>query len=160
MENSRVLTVLRHGEAEMGSRNSGDFLRQLSASGKHQISRLNEVLKNNDFKIEMLLSSTAKRASQTAELISKDFQPKNIQFEDEIYEAEPEDLIKLIQKLDDKTVNLMLVGHNPGLSALVSYITGEGYVSLKPGMMAVLDIFVDDWSMIGRESGILREIWQ
>lgn len=160
MENSRVLSILRHAEAEIGTGELGDFNRQLSPTGKHQICRLNEVLKKNDFKIEFLLSSPAKRAFQTTEFISKDMKPVDIVFEKEIYEAEPEDLLKLIQNTDDNIENLLLVGHNPGLSALISYITGDGYINLRPGMMAVLDIYVDDWSMLGMESGVLKEIYQ
>jgi phosphohistidine phosphatase len=160
MEKNRILSVLRHGEAEIGVGQAGDFSRNLSPFGKHQIGRLNQVLKNNDFKIEFLVSSPAIRACQTAELISKDFEPSEIKIEKDIYEAEPEDLIKIIHKVDEKIDNLLLVGHNPGISALISLITGEGYVSLRPGMMAIMDVYIDDWSLLGRESGILREIWQ
>ncbi len=160
MEKFRVLSVLRHGEAEIGVGKAGDFSRNLSEFGKHQIGRLNLVLRNNGFKFDCLVSSPALRACQTAELISKDFEHTGIKIEKDIYEAEPEDLIKIIHKVDEKVDNLLLIGHNPGVSALISFITGEGYVSLRPGMMAIVDVYVDDWSLLGQDSGVLREIWQ
>jgi len=77
---------------------------------------------------------------------------------DEIYDAELNDLVKILNDVDSGVQNLLLVGHNPSLSLLVSYLTGIGSLSLNPGMMAIIEIVSDEWKQMGKDTGILKEV--
>lgn len=160
MNNFKSLSVLRHGEAEFSALKNGDFNRNLSIQGRSQVKRLTELLKKNDFEIDLILSSSAIRTKETTELVSQGAKVAAIVFEHEIYEAEPNQLLKLINGLGIVFNRVLLVGHNPGLSDLISFITGEQYINLQPGMMAIMEIQVEEWSMVGEETGILKEVIQ
>ena len=71
---------------------------------------------------------------------NKNINYKKISVEDEIYEAETIDLMHLINKTDKNVENLLLVGHNPALSSLVSYISGIDSINLLPGMLSIIEI--------------------
>ena len=105
----------------------------------------------------MILVSPSARTSETVEIMTKHVYAKEISVEDEIYEAETMDLLDLINQTGRKIEKLLLVGHNPALSSLVSYISGIDSINLLPGMLSIIEIQVEDWDQIGGETGVLRE---
>jgi phosphohistidine phosphatase len=53
----------------------------------------------------------------------------------------------------------MLVGHNPGIESFVRFLTGQ----LEPfptAALAVIDLDVDSWDLLGEGRGELREIYR
>ena len=161
MAEPKILYVLRHGEARPGIGARGDFLRELTTDGKKQLTRLAQYLKSKDFKVDLVLVSPAKRTQQSLEILTSALALINNQeTHDEIFDADPEILLNIINNIKQPTNHLLLVGHNPGISSLVSFISGQNYVSMKPGMMAVLEILVDDWKLLSGNTGILKEILQ
>jgi phosphohistidine phosphatase len=161
MAEPKILYVLRHGEARPGIGVRGDFLRELTTDGRKQITRLAQYLKSKDFKVDLILVSPAKRTQQSLDILTSTLAIKNIQeTHDEIFDAEPQKLLDIINNIKQPINNLLLVGHNPGISSLVSFVSGQNYISMKPGMMAVLEILVDDWKLLGGNTGTLKEILQ
>ncbi|WP_194974925.1 SixA phosphatase family protein [Aquiflexum lacus] len=161
MAEPKILYVLRHGEARPGIGIKGDFLRELTVDGRQQLKRLAEYLKSIDFKTDLILVSPAKRTQQSLEILTTTLAIKNNQItHDEIFDAEPQTLLDIINNINQPSNNILLVGHNPGISSLVSFVSGQNYISMKPGMMAVLEILVDDWRSLGANTGVLKEILQ
>jgi phosphohistidine phosphatase len=161
MAEPKILYVLRHGEARPGIGVRGDFLRELTTDGRQQLTRLAQYLKSKDFKVDLILVSPAKRTQQSLEILTSTLAIKNNQeTHDEIFDAEPQKLLEIINNINQPTNHLLLVGHNPGISSLVSFVSGQNYISMKPGMMAVLEILVDDWKLVGGNTGVLKEILQ
>lgn len=161
MAEPKILYVLRHGEARPGIGIKGDFLRELTVDGRQQLKRLAEYLKSIDFKTDLILVSPAKRTQQSLEILTTTLAIKNNQItHDEIFDAEPQTLLDIINNINQPSNNILLVGHNPGISSLVSFVSGQNYISMKPGMMAVLEILVDDWRFLGANTAVLKEILQ
>jgi phosphohistidine phosphatase len=161
MAEPKILYVLRHGEARPGIGIRGDFLRELTVDGRQQLKRLADYLKSIDFKIDLILVSPAKRTQQSLEILTSTLAIKNNQItHDEIFDAEPQKLLEIINNINQPSNNILLVGHNPGISSLVSFVSGQNYISMKPGMMAVLEILVDDWKNLSGNTGVLKEILQ
>lgn len=74
---------------------------------------------------ELIVSSTAVRAEETARLVAEAMGYEGlIQHDMELYLAEPEVIIERIGELDE-VGTLMLVGHNPGLELLIERLTGR-----------------------------------
>lgn len=155
---SRLLYLLRHGEAKPGIGPLGDLKRPLSEAGELHINQLSKVLESRKITFDLILVSPAVRTSQTAKILSKSVSSKEILVLDEIYDAELNDLVKILNDIDSGVQNLLLVGHNPSLSLLVSYLTGIGSLSLNPGMMAIIEIVSDEWKQMGKDTGILKEV--
>lgn len=104
--------------------------------------------------------SAAARTVETAQLIEKHIPIKESVFCQEIYIGDVEEMIKLLEKTSNSVDSCLFVGHNPTISLLLSHISDESYLGLQPGMMAVLELEISDWMMIGLGTGVLKEIIQ
>lgn len=160
MTESKFLYVMRHAEAKPGIGIKGDFLRELTLEGRKQLDRLLGILRRMEFKTELILVSPAIRTLQTSDIIGFDFSSDIRKIVDDIFDAEPQTLLQLLTDIQNEIQKVLLIGHNPGISALVSYVCGQNYISMKPGMMAIIELQVDDWKMLGSNTGILKEILQ
>lgn len=154
------LFLLRHAEAEFGAGPDGDISRKLTVRGINQILRLANLMKANQIGFDLVLSSNAKRTQQSTEILTQVVSAKKVQFLRELYEADPHKMLDFIQQSEEEVSNLLIVGHNPTISALVSYLTGEDFIQLQPGMMAKIEIITEKWKEVGRSTGILLEILQ
>lgn len=154
----KFLYLLRHGQAEPGIGPIGDIKRPLSELGKSHINQLSKVLDTRKITFDLILASPAIRTSQTSKIISQNvFSKENLEV-DEIYEAELTDLLKILNKIDNRVESLLLIGHNPSLSLLATCLTGNDSINLSPGMLAIIQIEVDGWDKIGKNSGLLKEM--
>ncbi|MCH7406426.1 SixA phosphatase family protein [Belliella aquatica] len=160
MKKNKILVVLRHGEADFNSGGGTDFERELTKNGKNQLLRLKELFVKSEIVVDKILSSSSKRTKQTTELIGSSMDPSIMEFSDEVYEAETSVILDLLSKMNNEHSCVLLVGHNPGVSALVSHIADQGYLSIQPGMMVVIELAVDNWSHLGMGTGIVREVLQ
>lgn len=160
MATNKMLYLLRHGEAEMAFGRQEDFNRQLTSNGIAQLKRLGKILALNATSFDQILSSSARRTKMTTDLINEFVPTSKIIFEEGLYEAFTEHILNYINQVDKNIDNLLLVGHNPGISAMASYITQGQFISMLPGMMAKISIEVECWSMVGRQTGILMEVLQ
>lgn len=154
----KKLTLIRHGEAETGIGSQGDFKRAITGNGIFKLQRLNHVLKQKQTSFDLLLKSPALRAMQTAQLISNNLIIDEEIIEDAIYDSSVDTLLELIQLVPNRFENVLLVGHNPGISALLVYLVDDFNLSLLPGMMAVLTFDLPDWRMLSRGTGNLVEV--
>jgi len=72
----------------------------------------------------LILSSTAVRARETAELVAAELEPpqRRIDRDPRIYLASPGELLQVIAGLDDAIDDVVIVGHNPGLTQLANML--------------------------------------
>lgn len=154
------ITLLRHGEAEQGFGINGDIKRKLTARGVFKLERLARVLKEREVSFDLLLKSPAQRTLQTAEIIGESIKIGLEDVKDDFYMADSEALFTVINQLSDQYHRVILVGHNPGISTLLAYLTNDFHLSLLPGMMAVVDLEADSWQAVSRGSGTLVEVLQ
>jgi phosphohistidine phosphatase len=154
----KTLYLLRHGEAEPGIGHLGDLRRPLTEKGINYIKSLSGDLKSRKVEVDRILVSPSLRTSQTAAIISEYIPHKEIQIHDEIYDAEVSDLVRILQKIEPYIGSILLIGHNPALSTLVSKITGVEHINMPPGMLAIVEIVVNDWADVGIGTGILTEM--
>lgn len=154
------IALLRHGEAEYGKGQRGDFDRKLTSTGKYRLERLAEVLADRNFSFDLLLQSPAIRTRQTADILSQAISFKKKMEEKDYYLAKKDTWTEKLNALPDEYDSVLVVGHNPGLSTLLDYYVGDYFLNLSPGMMAVVEIEVDTWKAISAGSGVLAEVLQ
>jgi phosphohistidine phosphatase len=133
--------ILRHGIAvERGTRGyNKDSDRPLTKEGDEKTHQIAEVLASMDLQLDLILSSPFLRAKQTAKIVA-DAIGLDVTYTDFL---EPDgDHKKLIAEINDEKVQrVMLVGHEPDLSQLLSVLiagTGDGNIELKKGGVAKL----------------------
>lgn len=154
----KQLILLRHGEA--GFSDGVDFQRQLTARGKDQLNKLGNTLEERGLEIDLMYCSAATRTRETAQIIKSHISIAEEIYEKEIYSAHLETLIKLIENTPKMVSTCLLIGHNPTISLLLSHLTSGNYIGLQPGMMAILELEIPEWYMIGMNTASLREILQ
>lgn len=152
------LILLRHGEA--GFSDGVDFQRQLTPRGKENLNRLGEILQKGEMKLDFLHCSAATRTRETAEIIKKYIEIGEEEYSRTIYDGNLETLLKLLENTPKTAESCILIGHNPTISLLLSHLTHENYIGLKPGMMAIIELQINEWYMIGLGTGILKEVIQ
>ena len=120
----KKLYIIRHAKSSWSDETLDDFERPLNKRGKANAPMMGERLKEKGVMPDIIISSPAKRAKTTAEIIAKKVGYKNILFLDDIYEATSETLSKIVKRLDESYKIIFLVGHNPSLNELAYKLAG------------------------------------
>lgn len=148
------LYIVRHGKAEERTPNKGDANRRLVDAGIRDMRAISKAMAVLKIRPDIIVSSPLKRARQTAEILSGVLKPKKSIVWDELKpEASPHDTLKKLKSADFAT-SVILVGHEPHLSSLVSIITAGSAISilLKKGGLVHIEIY----SMTRKPHGALR----
>jgi phosphohistidine phosphatase len=141
---SMNLFILRHGIAvEPADENfENDADRPLTQEGRTKLKAATAAMLKLGLNFDVVLSSPYKRARQTAEIVGE-----RLKVEITVSEfLEPNgsipELVTEINALKPKPANILLVGHEPHLSALLSVlVSGESrqMILLKKGALAKLE---------------------
>ncbi len=151
----KKLFLLRHGQAESGF-NMKDYNRSLTVEGERAIKTLSEQLASRNFNPENILCSPSKRTTQTCEILTSTIGYKGqVQYEKGIYEATAHQLFELISSAPDNVNTLLLIGHNPGISYLGHYLTGNFRDGMYPGQLVEVSFECDGWKEVSKGSGNL-----
>jgi phosphohistidine phosphatase len=107
-------------------------------------------LKSRELKPDLMVSSAAKRAINTAQMIAEavGYPGKAILIQDRMYLAEVSTLVDVIHALDDQHQRVYLIGHNPGCTELVHHLANETLGNLPTAGVASIQFPVDSWTHI------------
>ena len=156
----KKLLIMRHGKSSWKDSSLSDHERPLKKRGRKDSARVGKHLKEKELIPDIILCSSAKRATQTAEIVSDemDFEG-NIEFIDSFYMADPEIFFTMLQTLPD-VETVMIIGHNPGLETLLQILSDE-IKSLPTAATAHLTLPIDSWAEIKMETdGKLIHLWR
>ena len=122
----KYLNIIRHGESESPITPKNDFLRDLNDLGQYDLQNLNDYLIDQDFNKHKIICSTSTRTKQTLILLKSSLNPESkIIYSQEFYLATFKKLIDIIDSEAKNTNMITIIGHNPGLSDLLSFTTGN-----------------------------------
>ena len=138
---ARILYVLRHAKARLPEAGLRDHDRKLTGRGRREAEALGARYAGGGELPDLVISSTAARAVQTALLWGQaaGLPEQRIVRRDEIYLAEVEAVLRLVHGLDKSLQRVLLVGHNPTFSELASGLSRQ-FIALSTCAMAVLSI--------------------
>lgn len=141
--------ILRHGKAEDGYGKS-DFERELIPKGKKKTIKVAQYLKENNIVPQKILASMAQRTIQTAEVMSDilSISKDAILVEKSLYLASSNSILDVLYGVDDQIQELMLIGHNPGLSSLATYLAGKEIDWMPTSGLVGVEIQIDKWTDI------------
>lgn len=117
------------------------------------------VFKERGEPVDLLLTSTAKRALDTALVFAKELgiSAKDVMRDERLYHATVPGLMKFLSSLPHDAERIMLFGHNPGLTDLVEYLSGEDIGNLPTCGMVRIDLLSDEPDMVSHGMGTL--VW-
>lgn len=152
---TKVIAVLRHAQSAGKQTGQQDYDRMLSPRGEAVARTLGQKLLSQNFNLDLILSSSSRRTTQTVELINESLQLpiKKTQFKSELYEAHMATWLDYIHELPNDVNRVMLVGHNPWLSMLASHLAGS-ICDLAACELIAFEFEVDLWKELispGRE---------
>ena len=140
------LYILRHGiAAERGGEYSDDNMRPLTRKGIRRMRREAKGMSAIGIAPDLIISSTLVRAVQTAEIVQQGLSapPQMITTHALVPEAHPSQILQELAASHSSLSSVMVVGHEPHMSSLVSYIlTGEisWLIDLKKGALCSIDL--------------------
>ena len=155
------ILVMRHAKSSWKDHDIPDHDRPLKKRGEKDAESMGKMLKGKDLMPELILSSTAERAKQTAKIVRDACKcKKEIVLVKGLYMAEPSAILEAIMKhaKDEKTI--MVVGHNPGMEAFVQILTGQ-VETLPTASIAYITAKVKDWKKIAEQDEVtLKKLWR
>jgi phosphohistidine phosphatase len=128
----KTLLLLRHANAEPTVLTRSDKERVLTRQGKADAAKVGLELTKRQLVPDLILCSGADRARETLELVvaglagSAPGDGIAVQYEDELYLAEPATVLAHAQGAPEEVSTLMLIGHNPGFGMLGFALAGVG----------------------------------
>lgn len=119
------LLVLRHAKSSHGAGAASDFERPLAPRGRRDAARVGRWLAARGLVPDRAVASPALRTRQTLELALEALGGPacEVEWEERLYEADLATLLGVIEA-HGAARRLLLVGHNPGLEALVAHLAG------------------------------------
>jgi phosphohistidine phosphatase SixA len=122
------VSIMRHAKSDWDVGARADFERPLSPRGERDAARMAKWLLEQTFVPDLIVSSTAVRAEQTARIVAHALGGIPITWRDDLYLAQLDVLVGALA--DPPAGNWMLIGHNPGLEDLVEFCAAAGTLAV------------------------------
>ncbi|WP_374089146.1 histidine phosphatase family protein [Methylomicrobium lacus] len=158
----RELWLLRHGKSDREV-SCADIDRPLKPRGRRAAQRLGEWLHEQHSRPDLIITSPARRALNTAQLVSDalDLHEQPTQ-EPRLYFQGTEAIKNVLAECPATTKRILLVGHNPDFEELLTDLVGEDNLPdteklLPTAALARLEM-PDDWNELETNCAKLIEI--
>jgi phosphohistidine phosphatase len=161
---SRELWLLRHGKSDRDDLSLEDFDRPLKKRGKRAAQHLGEGMHQQHLIPDWIVSSPAKRAITTANIVLKALDVEELVVAQDIrlYQEGFERLKTVLAECPLTARRVLMVGHNPDLEDLLVYLVGVAHLpdndKLLPTAALARLIMPDDWSHLAAGSAELLSI--
>jgi phosphohistidine phosphatase len=153
------LTLMRHGDAQWKDPEGADFARPLNRRGSSESEAMGRRLGELILVPELIIASPARRAQQTAEIVVRELAllPRSIRFEEALYLAGAQEILRLARTIGPRVPHLMIIGHNPGISELANLLAPNADVGgLATAAFCTLTFDTDQWSGVG--PSVVRDV--
>ena len=147
------LHLLRHAKTNPNSTSGLDFDRELLPRGNEQLQEFKAFYAKHPFQVGQILCSSAVRTRQTLEEITGLFPGVPVTFIDELYLASSGEMLQIITRAES-TEDLLLIGHNEGISDLASELSAA-FILLKTCGLVSLEFPFESSALVSKETGVL-----
>lgn len=147
----KTLYIVRHAKSSWEEPGLADHDRPLVAAGVKKTNLIVDHLKNKNVMPELMISSSACRAKDTAYIIADAIgYPKDqIIVDRKLYHASPDSLFNELYALSDKINSVMIFGHNPTLTYFVNEFLDPPIVNLPTSGVVAIEFAASKWTEIG-----------
>ncbi|MDO8366481.1 MAG: histidine phosphatase family protein [Saprospiraceae bacterium] len=130
----RTLYLIRHAKSSWGNPGLRDHDRPLNERGLHDAPKMAQLLVEQGIKPDLLVSSPAKRALTTAFFFADAFkvEPVEVLREPNIYEAFPQEILRIISELPESATTVMIFGHNPTFTEVANQFIENDFIENVP----------------------------
>jgi phosphohistidine phosphatase len=155
----KTIYLLRHAKAEVRDEKVSDKERKLVKSGIEDAETIAKSLYKEGFIPELILSGDPPRSLKTAKIFAKRFKLEGtgIIINEKIYSADDaKSLLQIINELDDKYNSVMIVGHDPSLTALAQLLVKSFTFELPKAGVFGIECKKSKWNDIVPETNQIK----
>jgi len=152
MENQKQLHIIRHGKSSWDFDEISDIDRPLSPRGVNNAYMMARRLKDNGIIPDLIISSPANRALYTAVIFARVMEiPWNkIDINENIYMGYSEDILRILEKIDNKYSSVFIFGHNPTFTVLANHFLAEQVDNIPTAGMVGLTFSLSGWNEVAK----------
>ncbi len=156
----KTLLLMRHAKSSWKHLELSDYDRPLNKRGKRDAPRMGRLLQQQGLTPDVILSSPALRARDTATIVAKYCRYKGkTALIRSLYMADPAEYLKDLHNLSDDFQRALIVGHNPGIAELVEILTTQ-VVEIPTSAIVNVKLPIKRWSSLDSKiKGELVAVW-
>jgi len=145
----KTLTIVRHAKSSWSDPRLRDRERPLNRRGERDAPVMGKRIADAGIRPSLIVSSPATRAWTTARVIAKQlsYPTEFLQRENQLYLASVNDLLDIVVAQDDGFNSLIIVGHNPGLTDFVNFLSPGLTNNLPTTGVVAVNIDQDHWKL-------------
>jgi phosphohistidine phosphatase len=150
----KTLTLVRHAKSSWKDTGLSDRERPLNKRGERDAPIMGRRAADAGLRPSQIISSPAVRAWTTAKIFAKalNYPIEFLQREDGLYLASLDNLLDAVATQDPGFNNLMLFGHNPGMTDFANYLVPGITSNLPTAGIVSVEVDSDDWMLYDRPS--------
>ncbi len=149
----RTLVLLRHAEADRAPEPGADHARELTPRGREQARQVAQKLRDHHGCFDHMLVSSARRTRATARIVAEHagIDPATAEYTDDLYEADPYEMLVRLRQTPEHIHSLLLIGHNPGLEIVAGWLLDTPPLPMGTASVVSLQT-LDAWASLDRGS--------
>lgn len=156
----KTLYIVRHAKSSWENPGLRDHERPLLQKGIRKTKKITDFLLKENVSADLIISSHAVRANETARLIAfaLDYPIEEIQIEPGIYSASSESLYDLLFDLPEYCNSVMMVGHNPTFTSFANKFLDRPIDWIPTSGVVSISFNTDKWeevALAGRETNFI-----
>ncbi len=147
---------MRHAHADAAAK---DRDRPLSATGRREVEIMGQLLKLRGPTPQLVIASDAVRTMETARLLLDIVGIEvPLMAAAELYLTGPDQWLAALRNIDSQVSTVLLVGHNPGVTAFARQLRGGGRPidEFGPAHMTSFDLPVEQWLGVEPDKALCR----
>lgn len=151
----KKLYLIRHAKSSWKDIDVSDFNREINKRGKKDIPFMAQRLKSFGVLPDLILSSPALRAKETALGIANiiGYDEEKIVFENSLYASCYTNYRYLLDSLDEKYNNIFIVAHNPEITEVGERLSGAILTNIPTCAIVCIEFNTQSFKNIEEESG-------
>ena len=153
----KTIYLLRHAKSSWENPNLDDFERPLNKRGHYDAPLMGNLMEKLNILPDLIISSPAIRAAMTARIVAEaiNYPLKNIQYDENIYEADDSQILDVIYGVDNAIKKLMLVGHNPSFTYFSHFLANHDINNIPTCGLIGIEMEIKEWNKLKKKCGKL-----
>ncbi len=143
----RTIILMRHAKSSWATPGERDIDRPLNQRGMDAAPIMAERLMRKGINIDIIVSSNALRAMQTAQLVMQTFKTSTIYYDSNLYHASAETINEVIASLPPEALTVLIVCHNPGITYWANLQDGNLTENMPTAAMVAFGCDIKYWHL-------------
>jgi len=152
------LYLMRHAKSSWDFEDLSDHDRPLDNRGRKDAPLMGRELVSREVTVDLIMASTAVRALSTATLVGREleYETDKIALEEEIYKADKQELLEIINSIPNQFDKVLLIGHNNTITELANLLSPDLIPEIPTAGVVALSFACTTWREISKANATLQ----